>query len=92
MATIIISIKELKKLYSLVCDGISLTFLKDVLPVIVTCITCMIVRCTLPAAWSHTIVTTLFKKGDLEEVANYRLIILSLLTLVSKIIEKIFAN
>ncbi len=43
-----------------------------------------------PQVWKHALVIPLFKKGDQESVNNYRPI--SLLPVLSKIVEKIVSN
>ena len=92
--TIILTIKHLKETKATGSDGISLKFLKDALPAILPYITCMvntsIVTGSFPAAWKHAIVIPLHKKGDTDDVSNYRPI--SLLPVISKIIEKIIAT
>ncbi len=43
-----------------------------------------------PQVWKHALVIPLFKKGDQESVNKYRPI--SLLPILSMIVEKIFSN
>ncbi len=43
-----------------------------------------------PQVWKHALVIPLFKKGDQESVNDYRPI--SLLPILSKIVEKIVSN
>ncbi len=76
------------------CDGISLNFIRDSLYMIVFYLT-VIVNTSLttgvfPEIWKHAMIIPLFKKGDQENVSNYRPI--SLLPVLSKILEKIVSN
>ena len=69
-------------------------FLKDALSIIVSYITCIIntsiVTGVLPAACKHSLVIPLFKSGDISDASNFRPI--SLLPIVSKVLEKVVAN
>ncbi len=92
--TVILTIKSLNETRSVGCDGISLNFIRDSLCMIVFYLT-VIVNTSLttgvfPEIWKHAMVIPLFKKGDQENVSNYRPI--SLLPVLSKILEKIVSN
>ncbi|RUM30450.1 MAG: hypothetical protein DSY42_04590 [Aquifex sp.] len=92
--TVILTIKSLNKTRSVGCDGISLNFIRDSLYMIAFYLT-VIVNTSLttgvfPETWKHAMVIPFFKKGDQENVSNYRPI--SLLPILSKIVEKIVSN
>ena len=86
--------KKLNETNAFGSDGISFKFIKDCLPVIVSyllvIINTSIVTSTFPKLWKHPHVLPLFKDGDKKEVSNYRPI--SLLPILSKLLEKIVAN
>ncbi len=69
-------------------------FLQDALYVIATYLTCNIntslVTRTFSTQWKHAIVVLLFKSGDTNVVNNFKPT--SLLSVVSKILEKIVAD
>ena len=92
--TIILTIKDLNNTTSVGCDGIPLRFIKDSLYVIAFYLTCIIntsiVTGIFPSSWKHAIVVPLFKNGDTNDLNNYRPI--SLLPILSKILEKIVAG
>ena len=92
--TIILIIKHLKQTNSYGSDGIPLRFILDSLPVTILYITIIIntsiVTCVFPDLWKWPHVIPLFKGGDKDDVGNYRPI--SLLTVLSKILEKIIAT
>ena len=75
-------------------DGIPLNYLRDALPVlifyIVIIINTSIVTGLFPKVWKNPYVIPFFKSGDAEDVSNYRPI--SLLPVLSKVLEKIVAN
>ncbi len=83
--TVILTIKSLKETKAVGSDSIPLRFLKDALPVIISCLTCIInaylATVTFPTACKHALVVTLFKSGDINSVYNYRPI--SLLPIIS---------
>ncbi len=68
--TVILTIKHMKNTHSYGTDGISLRFIKDALPIIITYITCIcntsIVTGVIPAVWKHSIVVPIFKSGDAD--------------------------
>ncbi len=92
--TIILTIKGLKDTSSVGSDGIPLTFVKDSLSVIAFYLTCIvntsIVTGIFPTTWKHAVVVPLFKSGDTNDFNNYRPI--SLLPILSKILEKVVAS
>ena len=94
MATLIITIKSLKNTNSKGSDGIAYRFLIDSLPVlafyILVIINTSIVTGKYPDPWKHPYIAPIFKSGDANDVTNYRPI--SLLPIISKILEKIVAN
>lgn len=91
--TIILIIKHLKNTSSCGSDNISLRFIKESLPVIIPYLTCIInssiATGNFPESWKHAIVVPIFKTGDAMEPKNYRPI--SLLPIISKILEKVIA-
>ena len=92
--TVILTIKNLKETNSCGSDGISFKFIKDALFVIVFYITIIIntsiITNTFPELWKVAHVTPAFKNGDNEDASNFRPI--SLLPVLSKILEKIIAT
>ncbi len=92
--TVILTIKSLNDTKSVGCDGIPMRFIKDSLYVIAFYLTCIIntsiVTGTFPSFWKHDVVVPLFKGSDVNDVCNLRPI--SLLPIVSKILEKIVTN
>ena len=74
--TIILTIKHVQNTHSYGSDGISLRFIRDALPVIITYIKCIfntsIVTGVIPAVWKHAIVVPIFKSGDADLPNNYR--------------------
>ena len=92
--TLILTIKSLKTTNSYGSDGIPFRFLIDSLPVtiyyILVIVNTSIVTGVHPELWKHSFVAPVFKSGDVENIGNYRPI--SLLPIISKIIEKIIAN
>jgi len=75
-------------------DCISSRFLKDALPILAFYLTIIIntsiVTGIVPNEWKHAIVCPTFKQGDTEDPKNYRPI--SLLPILSKVLEKIVTN
>lgn len=92
--TVILTVKNLKGSSAYGSDGISLRFIKDSLYMIAFYVTIIIntsiVTNTYPALWKLSHVVPIFKSGDRDEVSNFRPI--SLLPVLSKILEKIIAN
>ncbi len=92
--TVILTIKSLNETSSVGSDGISLKFIKDalyVLPFYITCIVnTSIVTGIVPNTWKHALVLPLFKSGGASDFNKIRPI--SLLPIISKILEKIVAN
>ncbi len=92
--TVILTIKSLKETKAVGSDGIPLRFLIDLLPVIISYITCIIYTSLATGifskAWKHAMVVALYKSGDSNSINNYKPI--SLLPVISKILEKIVAN
>ena len=92
--TLILIVKDLNATNSIGSDGIALRFLRDALCVIAPFLTCIVntslVTGVFPESWKHALVVPLYKNGDLDVVSNYRPI--SILSIVSKILEKIVAR
>ena len=93
LVTLILIIKELKPTNSCGSDGIQFRFLIDSLPVtifyILVIVNTSIVTGIYPDPWKCPIVAPIYKSGDTENVENYRPI--SLLCIISKILEKVVA-
>ena len=91
---VILTIKSLNDTNAFGSDGIPFKFIKDFLPVLIFYIMIIvntsIVTGIYPDMWKHPHVIPLHKGGDTEDVGNYRPI--SLLPILSKILEKIVAN
>ena len=94
MVTLVLTIKHLKCTNSKGSDGITYRFLIDSLPVLIfyilIIINTSIVTGKYPDPWKHPYIAPIFKSGDADNVTNYRPI--SLLPIISKILEKIVAN
>ena len=92
--TLILIIKSLNATNSFGSDGIPLRFLIDSLPVtiyyILIIVNTSIVTGIHPDSWKHSYVAPVFKNGDTESIGNYRPI--SLLPILSKLLEKVIAN
>lgn len=90
--TVILTVKQLQSTKSFGCDNISLRFIKNSLFAIIfyfiTIINTYIVTDIFPASWKNTIVTPLYKNGNLYEIGNLP----PHLSTFSKILEKIVAN
>ena len=93
METIILVIKDLNNTSSYGCDGIPLCFIRDSLSTLIIYITVIvntsIVTGKYPSIWKYPYINPVFKGGDRDDVNNYRPI--SLLPILSKILEKIVA-
>ena len=93
LVTLILIIKELKPTNSCGSDGIQFRFLIDSLPVtifyILVIVNTSIVTGIYPDPWKCPIVTPIYKSGDTDNVENYRPV--SLLCIISKILEKVVA-
>ena len=89
--TIILIIKNLNESRAFGCDGISLRFVRDALPIISFYITIIvntsIVTGDNPQLWKHGQVVPQLKNGDPDEPSNYRPI--TLLPVLSKVLEKV---
>lgn len=92
--TVILEVKHMKNSSSCGSDGIPLRYIRDSLPVIIPYVTCIlntsIVTGTFPTLWKHATVVPIFKAGDSDDPKNYRPI--SLLPILSKVLEKIIAK
>lgn len=92
--TVILTIKSLKETSSVGSDGISMKFIKDALYVIAFYLTCIIntsiVTGIFPTSWKHALVVPIPKTGDVNDPNNFRPI--SLLPIISKILEKVVTN
>ena len=92
--TVILVIRNLNNTRSTGSDNISLKYIKDGLLIIAFYLTCIVntslVTGIIPNVWKHALVTPLHKKGDVNDVNNYRPI--SKLPIMSKILEKIVAT
>ena len=91
---VILVIKDLKNTNSFGSDGICLRFIRDGLYIIAFYLTVIvntsIVTYTFPDLWKIPHIIPVFKNGDTEDISNYRPI--SLLPVLSKVLEKIVAN
>ena len=94
ISTVILVFKDLNDTNAFGCDNIPFTYLRDALPVLIyyvfTIINTSIVTGIFPKLWKHPFVIPYFKSGDIDNVSNYRPI--SLLPILSKVLEKIVAN
>lgn len=94
ITTLILIIKDINDTNSCGIDGIQFHFIRDSLPVtiyyILIIINTSIVTGEYPHEWKHPIVIPVFKSGDSEDVSNFRPI--SLLPIMSKILEKVIAS
>ena len=92
--SVILIIKHLNDTKSIGADKIPLSFLRDSLSITAFYLTCIvntsIVTGKFPTMWKQAVVVPLLKGGDPQNVQNYRPI--SLLSVVSKILEKIIAR
>jgi len=92
--TTVLTIKHLRETNAVGVDNIAFRFIKESLPAIAFYLTVIIntsiVTGTYPSLWKHGIITPIFKSGDAEQLNNYRPI--TLLPVISKVLEKIVAN
>ncbi len=92
--TVVLTIKDLNETSSVGSDGIPMKFIKEPLCMIAFYITSIIntsiVTDVFPTGWKHALVIPLFKSGDISDPRNFWPI--SLLPIVSKVLEKIVAN
>ena len=92
--TVTLIIKDLNNTNSCGSDGIQLKYIRDALPIIIFYITFIvntsIVTGVFPKPWKYPYVNPFYKSGDRGDVANYRPI--SILPILSKVLEKIVAN
>ena len=92
--TLILTVKQLNETSAVGADDIGYRFVIDSLPVtsfyLTVCVNTSIVTGEYPSVWQHALVTPVFKSGDPDEITNYRPI--SILPVLSKIIEKVVAN
>ncbi len=92
--TIISTLKSLNETCAVGSDGISFKFIKDSLYFTAFYLTIIIntsiVTGVFPQVWKHALVISLLKKGDPNNVSNYRPI--SLLSIAYMILEKVISN
>ncbi len=92
--TVILTIKILYETSLVGSDGIPVKFIKDALYVIAFYLTCIVytsvVTGIVPTAWKHVLAIPLSKSGDVSDFNNFRPV--SLLLIISKVLEKIVAN
>ena len=92
--TVILVIKNLKDTNAFGSDGICLRFIRDGLYIIAFYLTIIvntsIVTNAYPDLWKIPHVIPVHKSGDIDDVSNYRPI--SLLPILSKVLEKIITN
>lgn len=91
--TLVLTITHMNN-YARWSDGIPLRFLNDSLPIIIPYLTTVmntsIITGIFPGAWKYAIVVAILKTGDgnVNDPSNYRPI--SLLPVLSKLLEKLF--
>ena len=92
--TLILTVKQLNETSAVWAGDTGYKFVIDSLPVtsfyLTVCVNTSIVTGEYPSVWQHALVTPTFKSGDPDEITNYRPI--SILPVLSKIIEKVVAN
>ena len=92
--TVILTFKSLHETNAVGADNIAYRFIRDALPTIIFYLTVIIntsiVTGRYPQLWKDGIIVPAFKSGDVNEPCNYRPI--SLLCILSKLLEKIVAN
>lgn len=91
---VILTFKQLKETNAVGIDGLAYRFIRDSLIIIAFYITIIvntsIVTGNFPKLWKHMLISPTFKSGDIDDISNFRPI--SLLPILSKILEKIVSN
>jgi len=91
---VVLTFKGLRETNAVGADDIAFQFIRDSLPVtafyLTIAINTSIVTGQYPQLWKHSIIVPTFKAGDVQDPSNFRPI--SLLPILSKILEKIVSN
>ena len=92
--TVILTFKQIRDTNAVGTDDITFRFLRDSLPIMAFYLTIIIntsiVTSSFPSLYKHSLISPIFKSGDPDDVNNYRPI--AILSVVSKVIEKIISN